>query len=300
MKLHEGTFVCNNGEYDIIDCETCGFKHVYPLPTHEELENIYKNEYYTNIKPEYFDNHQRDHDWWMLSYSARLQKIGKNTLSEGKKFLDVGSGPGLMLEAAVRTGWDAMGLEPNVSAFDFARSRGCNVVNGFLTQDIAAQLGKFDAIHSSEVLEHIRDPAAMIALMVTMLNPGGSLCIVVPNDFNPLQKALVSSRIQNQWWVAPPYHLNYFSHASLKNLLQKNGLEVTISTSTFPIELFLLMGDNYVGNDELGAACHSKRKTMEAVLIKAGYQTLLDDMYQKFANLEIGREIVMVATKKSA
>lgn len=297
MNTHQGIRICSNGSFDVMECDTCGFKHVYPLPSEEELELIYRNEYYTSTKPDYIKTHQRDAAWWMQTYSARLEKM-KAIIATGKnRFLDVGSGPGLMLQAAKEAGFNAIGIEPNIVASTYARSQGCEVIQDFLTSELATKLGSFDAIHSSEVLEHIRDPRSMVSLMASMLKPGGVICIFVPNDFNPLQKALIASGAQKEWWVAPPHHLNYFSHSSLKQLVQSCGLEIMSLTSSFPIELFLAMGDNYIGNDELGASCHNKRKVMETLLVQAGYSDLLDGLYQKFAELEIGREIILIARK---
>ena len=297
MSIHRGPIICHSGSYDVIECETCGFKHVDPLPTEAELEHIYQNEYYSKEKPNYIANYKQDHTWWMQTYKRRLDLIKKAVASHGCRFLDVGSGPGLMLHAAAENSWEAVGIEPNTVAADYALSTGCHVIEDFLTPDLLVGLGLFDVIHSAEVLEHIRDPGAMIAMMVSVLKPGGVICIVVPNDFNPLQQALVASGTQSQWWVGPPHHLNYFSHSSLAKLVQSFGLDVVTLTSTFPIELFLAMGDNYIGDDVLGSACHSKRKAIETLLVQAGSSDLLNRLYQKFAELDIGREIVLIARK---
>ena len=53
MTIHHGPIVCRSGDYDVIECETCGFKHVDPLPTEAELDHIYQNEYYTTTIPDY-------------------------------------------------------------------------------------------------------------------------------------------------------------------------------------------------------------------------------------------------------
>ena len=35
----------------VIDCRTCGFKHIYPLPTSEEIAEFYIEKYYREINP---------------------------------------------------------------------------------------------------------------------------------------------------------------------------------------------------------------------------------------------------------
>jgi len=67
-------------------------------------------------------------------------------------------------------------------------------------------------------------------------------------------------RIQ-PWWVAPPHHVNYFDAQSIQRVLKPRFDIVSVDTS-FPIDLFLLMGDNYVGpeNDAMGRACHASAR----------------------------------------
>ena len=129
-----------------------------------------------------------------------------------------------------------------------------------------------------------------------VLNTNGLIVITVPNDYNPLQQAFTKDSSKEKWWLAPPFHLNYFSHKSLASLVKRCGFEVLESTSMFPIDLFLLMGDDYIGNDEIGKKAHSRRKNFETKLAKENI-VLLRNLYKAFANLEIGREVVLYARK---
>ena len=67
--------------------------------------------------------------------------------------------------------------------------------------------------------------------------------------------------------------------------------------TTFPIDLFLLMGDNYVGHDELGRACHAKRKMFEMNLARAGMTPFKQTLYKQLAALGVGRDVFVVARK---
>jgi hypothetical protein len=121
--------------------------------------------------------------------------------------------------------------------------------------------------------------------------------LVVPNDFNPLQEILRDHLGFKPWWVAPPHHLNYFSHESLKGLVQRMGFEVLHVESTFPIDMFLLMGQNYIGHDALGRQVHAMRKAFDQTLLDAGAVALRRKLYGAFADLNLGREIVLYARK---
>ena len=58
------------------------------------------------------------------------------------------------------------------------------------------------------------------------------------------------------------------------------------------------MGDNYVGDDELGRACHVKRMTFEKNLAAAGLNDIKRKLYRALAAEGLGREIVLVGRKR--
>ena len=122
----------------------------------------------------------------------------------------------------------------------------------------------------------------------------------MPNDYNPIQEILTSTMGFDPWWVAPPHHINYFNSETLSALLERRGFEVAHFETTFPIDIFLLMGENYIGDDELGRKCHARRKNFELNLERSGRSKLKRDIYQSFAKNNIGREIVILALKPSS
>jgi len=83
----------------------------------------------------------------------------------------------------------------------------------------------------------------------------------------------------------------------LELLLKKRGFDILQIESTFPIDLFLLMGETYIGNELLGRGCHSKRKTLEINLAGSGHNKVKRELYIAMAKLGIGREICAYARK---
>jgi len=213
--------------------------------------------------------------------------------------LDIGSGPGLFLLNGQNRGWQVKGIEPSLQAIEHSWGMGLDVAQGYFSEETASGLGTFDAINMSLVLEHIPDPAALLTLAHGQLDAGGLLCVVVPNDFNPFQLVARDHLDFKPWWVAPPHHINYFNFNSLQRLMERCGFDVIHKEATFPIDIFLLMGDNYIGNDELGRACHSKRKILELNLSSSGMTEIKRHLYQNLANIGLGREVVLVARKLS-
>lgn len=295
---HSGPVLDSVKGFDVIECEPCGFKHVVPIPTAEELEDVYRQEYYTAEKPLYLERTREDLDWWNLVYADRYDTFEELLPHDRRRILDVGSGPGFFLLHGKNVGWQTVGIEPSKQAAAHSRNLGLEIIEGFLAAETTDQLGTFDVVHMSEVLEHIPHPTEMLSTIRDLLSPGGLLCVVVPNDYSPFQAALRNVCGYEPWWVAPPHHLNYFSFESLSLLMERCGYEVLLREASFPIDLFLLMGDNYVGDEALGRACHTKRKQFELVLHRAEFSHLKRSLYRGLASQGLGREALMVARKK--
>ena len=294
---HSGPILDQANGFEIVECIRCGFTHALPLPSPEELATVYRDQFYNTTKPLYMTEQHEDLEWWNLVYQERYQLFEQHLPAASRRILDVGSGPGFFLMQGKQRGWTTMGIEPSVDAVEYSRRLGLEVVGEFLTESTARQLGSFDVVHMSEVLEHIPDPGALLGLAHSITQPGGLLCVVVPNDYSPFQKAMRSVGGVSPWWLSPPIHLNYFNFDSLARLVRSQGFEVVHTETTFPIDLFLLMGDNYVGNGELGRACHKKRMTFEKNLAQAGMAHVKRHLYEALAHAGIGREVVMVCRR---
>ena len=137
----------------------------------------------------------------------------------------------------------------------------------------------------------------MLKIAFDMIEVGGVLTLIVPNDFNPFQQILRENCGFEPWWVAPPHHLNYFNIASLSELVKSVGFKVEHTETTFPIDIFLLMGKNYVGNDQVGREVHQYRKNFELNIEKKGTENLLNEINISLAKLNLGREILLYAKK---
>lgn len=293
---HAGALLLRANGHDIIFCEKCGFRHAIPLPGQEDLDAAYRETYYAEEKPTYLAHAGEDAEWAALSHADRLSRFAA-LLGEGRRrLLDIGSGPGFFLQSARQAGWQALGVEPSRQACAHAQGLGAKIVNAFFDPDSAARLGRFDAVHMNNVLEHVPDPAGLIGLAHGLLDPGGLICINVPNDFTEMQQAAQNAVGAGPWWAVPPHHLNYFDFPTLEALLTRLGFAVLERGTSFPMELFLLMGENYVGDPALGRACHAKRKRFDLMLERHGGKAR-QNFYRALADAGIGREAVVIARK---
>ncbi|GAB2924946.1 class I SAM-dependent methyltransferase [Rheinheimera gaetbuli] len=295
---HHGEVLSHANGFDVISCDYCGFNHAIPLPTTDELATVYQHDYYNQEKPLYLERYQQDLAWWNQVYEQRYSMFAKYLKPSQRSILDIGSGPGYFLLKGKSLNWRTFGIEPSEKAAAFSCQLGLDIFNGFFTAETASTFGNVDVINLSLVLEHIPDPAALLQLAHNQLSTGGLICVIVPNDFNPFQQILSKHNGFPQWWVAPPHHLNYFNFTSLSSLISRCGFDILHKESTFPIDMFLLMGENYIGQDDVGRACHAKRMHFEQSLVASGNEQLLLDLYSSLSQLGIGREIVIYAQKR--
>lgn len=283
-------------EVSVLDCENCGYAHIQPIPEPQMLDKYYAFHFYDKEKPHYLTKMEAETDYWMAWYSWRLALVESHlpTSKQPRKILDVGSSGGFLLEAAHRRGWKVQGVEPSTQAANYCRTRFGHEVQETGFEDAKIEPKSLDAVHCSLVLEHLREPEAFMQWARTVLKPEGVLVIEIPNEFNRFQNILTGHLGKAPWFVSFPDHINYFTPASLRRLAEKQSYKVADIVSTFPIETFVLMGDDYIGNDPVGRECHKRRMNFEMNLLNSGNGELLTQMYRDFAKNGIGREIIAV------
>lgn len=294
---HPGETLSVSNGFEVIDCGICGFKHVNPIPMPDDLKRIYEKEYYASENPDWIEKTLRESDYWRLVYDDRYDVLERFVSAGHLRILDVGSFLGLFLKRGKERGWEVLGIEPSEQGVRYAAGQGILTHKGFFEDLPNESLGHFGAVNLSLTLEHVTDPAAILSKTHELLWPGGIVCVEVPNDFSPLQAAVREALGKPVYWAAPPHHINYFDFDSLTRLLVRCGFSLIHKTTTFPMEMFLLMGEDYLGNDPLGRSCHAKRMAFELNLAAGGMKEFRRELYRFLASWNVGREVVLFAQK---
>jgi SAM-dependent methyltransferase/RimJ/RimL family protein N-acetyltransferase len=248
------------------------------MPTESDFDRFYQSRYYDLLRsggraPELRrllaggEEGEGERAWLRETLYADIS-AGLREHGSGPRVLDVGCGQGELLEWLGEEGFEPHGIDPSADAAAMARERGLDARTATLEELLAESdpPPTFDAVVLVNVLEHVPDAVAMLQGIRRLVAPGGLLYIRVPNDFNPLQLGAQRKLGVEPWWVAPPDHVNYFDVDSLCDTARQVGFEAVDVQADFPMELFLLMGLDYIGDPELGPRCHAYRVEAERAL----------------------------------
>jgi 2-polyprenyl-6-hydroxyphenyl methylase/3-demethylubiquinone-9 3-methyltransferase len=111
----------------------------------------------------------------------RLDWIDGHARLSGKTVLDIGCGGGILAEAMAQRGATVTGIDLSEKALRVAElhlheSRLAITYEKTSAEDFAARHpGRFDVITCMELLEHVPEPASMVAACAQLVRPGGQV-----------------------------------------------------------------------------------------------------------------------------
>ena len=56
----------------VIDCDQCGYKHIFPLPGESELKQLYEEHFGGTVREGFAERKKRDQDYWALAFEEAL------------------------------------------------------------------------------------------------------------------------------------------------------------------------------------------------------------------------------------
>ena len=224
-----------NPAYSFIACSSCGFRRRHPLPTADEEEGLYPEGYYSDRGLEVgLDSQPRLMRELIEGRVAALTELNRGP----GRLLDVGAGTGLFIEASLRGGWRASGVETSQAAARIATEiTRAQIVNGRI-EDLSFE-EPFDAVTLWDVLEHVSNPRSTLVRVRELLREGGIVGISLPNVSG------LKARVQRNTWryYRRDYgHISHFSPKTLGMVLVQAGLVPVRISTTGAFNLGKLLG----------------------------------------------------------
>ena len=151
----------------------------------------------------------RPHSW-------TLERISQGS----KRLLDLGCGNGAKLFEFVQRGYDVWGVDVGTDAIRICQ----NILpQGHFIQRELQETGlpdaHFDYIRIDNALEHVPNPREVIRECYRLLRHGGQLLVYVPHSRSLSIRLMKGNSISS--WI--PFHLQLFTHKSLRQLMEETG-----------------------------------------------------------------------------
>ena len=223
LKTAEGTY-----RREIFRCSVCGhFISTHAMGQAAFYDGDYVNATYgdeagmrrtfdriVSLPPERSDNAGRVKR--VVSFTS--ERWGESAAA--RRVLDVGSGLCVFLHLMKAAGWEGTALDPDPRAA--AHARDYVGVNGVAADFFdAGDLGRFDLVTFNKVLEHVKDPVAMLRRAAGYLAPGGLVYLELPDGEAAAGDPMAFGR--EEFFIE---HDHVFSVASMALLGARAGFEL--------------------------------------------------------------------------
>jgi 2-polyprenyl-3-methyl-5-hydroxy-6-metoxy-1,4-benzoquinol methylase len=209
-------------QFDYVRCQECGTLALANVP--DDLTAYYTSEYYRLP-----DSSEQLQAMTASAEQAKLRLV--QAWAPQGRLLEIGPAAGAFLAAAHAAGHDVEGIEMDRDCCSFIEQQlGVRVTH---SADPAVALegsGPFQAIMMWHVIEHLRDPAAVLVASAGALAPGGVLVIATPNP-----EALELRTLRHRWFhLDAPRHVFLLPSRTVAQLGAEHGLETVLLTTNGP------------------------------------------------------------------
>jgi 2-polyprenyl-3-methyl-5-hydroxy-6-metoxy-1,4-benzoquinol methylase len=210
--------------YSLARCRKCGLHFCHPPPSDADIIGFYRGDYHEELRiagatERVFGAKFTSYRDWIVQFL------------QGGRSLDIGTATGLMPSLLKQTGFDAEGIEYNPASAKWAEEHyGIRILTGDIRQ-YGLELGTFDLILMTDVLEHMQHPLEFLQTVGSYLKPGGFMLITFPDILSAESRfARLWSRLLRRDWIwyccRIPLHIWEFTPATARAMFDKAGLDV--------------------------------------------------------------------------
>jgi 2-polyprenyl-6-hydroxyphenyl methylase/3-demethylubiquinone-9 3-methyltransferase len=146
-----------------------------------------------------------------------------------KRVFDLGCGNGSVAAALASDGYDICGVDPSTEGIAQARSAHphLRLEAGSAYENLAARFGRFPAVVSLEVVEHVYAPRDYARTLFDLVEPGGMALVSTPYHGYWKNLALAVTGGMDRHFTAlwDHGHIKFWSIPTLSDLLRETGFE---------------------------------------------------------------------------
>jgi trans-aconitate methyltransferase len=202
------------------ECGRCGHLFLANPPPPEDIAALYRG---VTVQSQVYVGEEL--------FQRRVEQIARpkaaycaEHVPPGGVWFDVGCGTGELLSVVRTLGWEPRGCEADPAHVQFARTRGLDVLEGYVDAPPAELAPGVRVLSALNLLEHVPEPKHWLMRMTAPLAAGAHVVIEVPrhpslSSFSNLLHPDLACR-----HIYPPDHMHIFTEASLERVLSAADL----------------------------------------------------------------------------
>jgi 2-polyprenyl-3-methyl-5-hydroxy-6-metoxy-1,4-benzoquinol methylase len=205
--------------FSYVCCKRCSLVQMNPQPDEEAVKRRYSGADYLEYE---VTNEKSFLNLALLALAdAGFYGYENELRPEERRALDIGCATGALANWLRERGWKAEGVEINRIQAEYARRLYGLKVYELPLEENALEVGGYNLITASHLIEHLRRPRAFLAETRRLLAPRGRLLVTTPNC-----RGLQARLFRNRWRSAIFDHLYLFSIKTLSCLLEQEGFTI--------------------------------------------------------------------------
>ncbi len=288
-------------KFAVLECNTCSFTFIPPYYRKQISYEQYKDETVANAV-------RNGNNWVKIERHKLRYDLIKKYKPKGSLF-DLGAGWGHFMLTGQMLGYDVYGIEISEQPYLYSKND-LKLPVDHIDFFKMTEEKKYDIITMWDVLEHIDKADDVIAKCAKLNALGGILVIQVPQI-----DSYFAQKHKDNWKMMGLDHVNYFGKKTITQLLEKHGYKVETIKSSFEIKLFImytilplikrLKGKTKQTQSESNSTINATERqqyfntfTQKPMWKLKLYMKLHNILYKTLSMLNIGEEMIVIATKK--